>query len=248
MPAARLEEFLAAAAPHQRAAAAGEALLAVGLRPGEPVSYAGQADHALLVDRATGALHLVPRAALTVEEQTSVDRTRRPGLVTWQPDAATLLLAGEAAGELCARALDRGAFASAAFLVGLADRMVQLGVEYAKVREQFGKAIGSFQAVQHRIVNACIALEMARPVVWRAAWSLASGQPEASLHCSMARIHGVEAAERAAREILQIHGAIGYTTEYELHLWMKRTWSLASAWGTVREHEQRVERALLGAE
>jgi len=140
---------------------------------------------------------------------------------------------------------DWGAFGTAAQLCGLADRMIEMTVEYVKERKQFGVPIGSFQAVKHHVANARLALEFARPLVYRAAVSLATDDPGRSVHVAMAKTNASDAAQLAARVALQCHGAIGYTTEYDLHLYMKRTWALARAWGDAAWHRRRVEHALL---
>jgi alkylation response protein AidB-like acyl-CoA dehydrogenase len=141
---------------------------------------------------------------------------------------------------------DRGALGTAAQLCGLADRMIEMTVDYVKERKQFGVPVGSFQAVKHHLANARLALEFARPLVYRAAYSVARNDPGRSTHVSMAKANASDAAQLAARVALQCHGAIGYTTEYDLHLYMKRAWALARAWGDAGWHRQRIERALLG--
>lgn len=135
---------------------------------------------------------------------------------------------------------DRAALLTAAFLVGLAERGVDLAVAYAKERHQFGKPIGSFQAVKHQLADAHVAIELARPCVARAAYALARREPDRALHVSMAKAYASDAATRAARAALQCHGAIGYSFEYDLHLWMKRAWALAPAWGDAAWHRARI--------
>jgi alkylation response protein AidB-like acyl-CoA dehydrogenase len=137
------------------------------------------------------------------------------------------------------RAGDRGIVGIAAQQCGLAERMLELTVGYAKERQQFGVPIGSFQAVKHHLANARLALEFARPLVYRAAATL---EPA---HVSMAKAKADEAALTAARASLQCHGAIGYTTEYDLHLYMKRSWALARTWGDARWHRNRVGSVIL---
>jgi hypothetical protein len=132
-----------------------------------------------------------------------------------------------------------------AVLVGVADRLIAMAAQYANERSQFGKPIGSFQAVKHQLADALVRVEFARPVVYRAAWSLAEGDPDAGLHASMAKAMASEAATVAARTALQVHGAIGYTWEHDLHLWMKRAWALAAAWGDAAAHRARVLDILL---
>jgi alkylation response protein AidB-like acyl-CoA dehydrogenase len=142
-------------------------------------------------------------------------------------------------------AFDRAALGTAAQLLGLTDRMIAMTVEYAGARHQFGVPIGSFQAVKHHLANARLALEFARPLVYRAAWTIAADDPEREVAVSLAKASASDAASLAARVALQCHGAIGYTTEYDLHLFMKRAWALAAAWGDAAWHRARVGRAIL---
>ena len=123
--------------------------------------------------------------------------------------------------------------------------MLDLTVDYAKERQQFGVPIGSFQAVKHHLADARIAIEFARPLVYRAAWSVAEGDPESSIHVSMAKALASDAASLTARQALQCHGAIGYSYEYDLHLFMKRAWALVATWGDADWHRARVGRAIL---
>jgi alkylation response protein AidB-like acyl-CoA dehydrogenase len=139
----------------------------------------------------------------------------------------------------------RAALAAAAQLIGLAKRMTEMTVEYANVRQQFGKPIGSFQAVKHHLVDAHAATEMARPLVLRAAWSLSVGASDAAFAVSMAKAAASDAAELSAKKALQVHGAIGYTTECDLHFFLKRTWALARAHGSASWHREQVAAALL---
>ena len=120
--------------------------------------------------------------------------------------------------------------------------MLELTADYVKERKQFGVPVGSFQAVKHHLANARIALEFARPLVYRAARrSLGSDR----LHVAHGQGQGRRRPRsRPARAALQCHGAIGYTTEYDLHLYMKRAWALAAdAGATPRFHRDRVGRS-----
>jgi alkylation response protein AidB-like acyl-CoA dehydrogenase len=143
------------------------------------------------------------------------------------------------------RAFDRAALGTAAQLIGLADRMIEMTVAYATERRQFGVPIGSFQAVKHHLANARLALEFARPLVYRAAWTIAVDDRERAVAVSLAKASASDAALLAGRVALQCHGAIGYTTEYDLHLFMKRAWALAATWGDAAWHRARVGRAIL---
>jgi alkylation response protein AidB-like acyl-CoA dehydrogenase len=140
---------------------------------------------------------------------------------------------------------DRGAFATAAVLCGIADRVIELAASYAKERHQFGKPIGSFQAVKHLLADALLGLEFARPAVYRAAWSLANAAPARARDASMAKAMASEAAMNACRSALQVHGAIGYTHEHDLHLWLNKGFELAHAWGTAARHRERVATLVL---
>jgi alkylation response protein AidB-like acyl-CoA dehydrogenase len=124
--------------------------------------------------------------------------------------------------------------------------MLDRAVAYAKVREQFGKRIGSFQAVKHQLADAYVATSFALPVVHRAAWSVAHASPTRARDASHAKYAAGRAAARTARTALQVHAGIGYTYENDLHMWLKRTWSLTAQWGTTDWHKDRATRQLLG--
>jgi alkylation response protein AidB-like acyl-CoA dehydrogenase len=137
--------------------------------------------------------------------------------------------------------------------------MLELSVAYTSQRKQFGKPIGSYQAVKHMLANAKLGLEYARPVVQHAADSVANAAasvahaaasvahaaPRRAVHVSMAKLVACDAARVAARVALQCHGAIGYTWEQDLHLFMRRAWSLSQSWGRAPFHLARVRSAIL---
>jgi alkylation response protein AidB-like acyl-CoA dehydrogenase len=177
------------------------------------------------------------RADVTLTPRPSVDGARR--LFEVNGTAASL-----EPGAVMA-AYERGVCGIAAQQCGLADRMLEMTADYVKERKQFGVPVGSFQAVKHHLANARIALEFARPLVYRAAVSIATGDPDAPIHASMAKAKADAAAHESGRAALQCHGAIGYTTEYDLHLFLKRSWALARSWGDTRFHHGRVARAIL---
>ena len=207
----------------------------------QPVAvYAESADRLVMFH--DGTFQVLERTDATLTPRASVDGSRRLADVAWDATVSTPLGAPDDAGL----AFNRGAVATAAQLVGLARRMLDMTVAYASDREQFGVPIGSFQAVKHHLADARIALEFARPLVYRAAWSLAHGDPEHEIHVSMAKATAGEAALLAGRKALQCHGAIGYSYEYDLHLFMKRAWALAACWGDASWHRARVGRAILG--
>lgn len=140
-------------------------------------------------------------------------------------------------------AIDLGALATAALSLGLAAGMLDIAAEYAKSRNQFGRAIGSFQAVKHHLADVAIAVEMARPLVWGAAVGLdgfGDDTADVSRDVSAAKVATGEAADVAARRALQVLGAIGYTAEHDFSLYLTKARALRSAWGTPAWHRQRV--------
>ena len=185
-------------------------------------------------------LHAVPEASCVAEPTPALSASRDLSTVHWPLSSDTLLAYGVAAEAAAGLLADRAAAGSAALLVGLADRMVAMTAAYAKERHQFGRPIGSFQAVKHLLADARVALEFARPVTYRAAWSLATAQPTLSHDASMAKAMASDAAEQAARVALQVHGAIGYTWECDLHFFLKWTWALSRAWGDAATHRRLV--------
>lgn len=142
--------------------------------------------------------------------------------------------------------VDAGALAAAAYMLGLSSRMLVIAGDYARDRSQFGQPIGAFQAVKHLMANALLQVEFARPAVYRAAWSYANNSPDRARDVSMAKALMSDAAQKAARSALQVHGAIGYTWECDLQLFMKKAWALSPAWGSATFHRRRVADAVLG--
>lgn len=223
--------------------AAGEAIVAVG-HPVSPFVEDAHVADLLLLARGD-QLHAVRPADARITEQPANDPGRRIASVEFTPTPATRVAEGERARTLLAAALDRGALACAAEALGVCDRLITLAVAYTSQRKQFGKPVGSFQAVKHMLANVKVKLEYARPVVWRAAWSVAKGTRHRSLHVSMAKLAACEAAALGVKNALQAHGAIGYTWEQDLHLWMRRAWSLEQAWGRNPYHLGRVRSEVL---
>ena len=133
----------------------------------------------------------------------------------------------------------RAALAASAQLLGLGRRMLEITVDYAKVRRQFGKPIGAFQAVQTHLADALLQLEFAAPLVYQAATTL---DP---IHIAMAKAAASEATAVAGRKALQCHGAIGYCIEHDLHLFLKRSWALSHGYGSAAEHLETVAAHLL---
>lgn len=219
-------------ADDQRSAAlaAGELIATVALPPAVP--RAADADVAGLVLLATDGQVSDATAGASHE---SVDQARKLFDVSATGDGRTADVA---------RAFEFGALATAAQLVGAGQAMLDMSVEYAKQRSQFGRIIGSYQAIKHKLADVHIALELARPLVFGAALSLAEDSPDAVRDVSAAKAAASDAALLAARSSLQTHGAIGFTSEHDLSLWLLRTQALHSAWGDPTTHRRRVLEAL----
>lgn len=169
--------------------------------------YAADAQVARLLSGTPGALHR------------SIDSTRTLTVVT-------------GAAPLDDAALDRAVLAAAAQLVGAGERVLTDSVTYVKQRKQFGRQIGSYQAIKHQLADVRIALDFARPLVLGAALG--------EVPVSAAKVYAADAANLAARTGLQVHGAIGYTAEFDLSLWLNRIRALVTAWGTPAYHRARV--------
>lgn len=182
-----------------------------------------------------GELHLAP--------VTTVDRARRAVRAPRPIPASAHPVTDDPA--VVALAFDRGALGTAAVLLGLAQAMLDQTVAYVGQRHQFGVPVGSFQAVKHHLADVALAIEHTRPVLWRAAWSIAHDHPTRARDVSTAKAMAGDTAERSARAALQCHGAIGYTVEADLHLFLKRAWALTRAWGDTSFHTDRVADALM---
>ena len=135
---------------------------------------------------------------------------------------------------------ERGAILAAAQMIGLAQRCIDISVAYAKDRNQFGKPIGSYQAVKHLIANAQVKVEFARPVVHAAAAELPLATLASRARAAHAKIAAGTAADLAARTAVQVHGAMGMTWEVDVHFFLQRAMALGNAWGTPHEHERTV--------
>jgi len=221
----------------------GKAILTVGHPLNPFVTDAHVADLLLLPHG--NELHAVPRERVALQHEPCSDPSRRLFRVDWTPSAETRVAQREEAQHLLDAALDRAALTCAAQLLGIGQQMLDMGVRYATEREQFGKPIGSFQAVKHLLANVAVRIEFARPVVYRAAFSVARDSAARAVDVSHAKVAAAEAAALAAKTVHQVHGAIGYTWECDLHIWMKRAWALDVAWGTGAWHRARVAAAVL---
>ena len=188
------------------------------------------------------AVYLVP--TVQAEPVPSVDRARPLARLRTPPEVGRSCLVTDDRHRI-GSARRAGRLAAAAQLIGLGERMLEMTVTHVKQRHQFGVPIGSFQAVKHALADALLALELARPLVHAAAWSLVHDRDTAARDVAAAKIRAGEAAGTVARTALQAHGGMGYTQEYDLHLWLKRTWALQASWGHPAELRPQLAATLL---
>lgn len=221
----------------------GQARIAVG-HPINPFVHDAQVADLILMWHEDEIHAITPdQAKLTLNP--SIDESRRLYHIEWTPSAQTRVCESEKGAEIWANAVNHAAFAAAAQLLGLAQCMLDLSVDYTAQRKQFGKPIGSFQAVKHHLADVAVKIEFAGPVVHRAAYALQNNHPNAAAFVSHAKIAAGDAARLAARQGIQAHGAMGYTWEADLQMYMKRAWALDAAWGDVGFHKQRVSEFVL---
>lgn len=212
------------------AAIAGGRTATLAVAPEVPgAADAGAADLVYVVSDGTLATGEVESTAGSVDPTRTVSRLRVQQTITETVDPANTLRVG--------------ALATAAQLVGLGRGMLAVAADYAKTRNQFGRPIGSFQAVKHHLADVAIALEMARPLVYAAALGLDGAVPDdtdVSRDVSAAKVAAADAAHLAYRQSLQVLGAIGYTAEHDLSLSLTKSRALIGAWGTPALHRSRV--------
>ncbi|WP_019931577.1 acyl-CoA dehydrogenase family protein [Nocardia sp. BMG111209] len=225
-------------APAQRwlpALAEGTVLGTIGPAADQPALDADTAEVVLAVDgdRLSAAHRIGPIR--------SVDAARR----LFSTAADETVAEGDGVRAAAAAAFDAGVLAVAAQTLGAGRALLDTSVSYVKQRRQFGKPIGQYQAVKHHLANVLIGLEMAEPLLYRAALSVAGDDPDIRARdVSAAKVACADAAYRAARTALQVHGAIGYTAEFDLSLWLTKVMALRTAWGTGDFHRGRVAAAL----
>ncbi len=140
------------------------------------------------------------------------------------------------------RAVQRGAVAACAEMLGAARRCLDMAVEYAKVREQFGQPIGSFQAIRHKCAEMLLEVENSHAATYYAAWALASGAEDGALAASVAKSYVSDASRKVCGDAIQVHGGIGFTWEYDLHLYFKRAKALEPLYGDAEHHRELIVR------
>jgi alkylation response protein AidB-like acyl-CoA dehydrogenase len=199
---------------------------------------------ARMPDGAPAVVALDPGApGLRVTAQPVLDETRRLGTVSADgaeaPPESVWRFAGDPRAAT-GRLLDRAAVAVACDSLGVSEAMLAATVAYAKVREQFGRPVGSFQAVKHACADMLVQLCLSRELVARAVEAVASDAPEASVAASMAKAHACGAAVDIAGKAMQLHGGIGYTWESGIHVYLKRAALNRALFGSPAAHRRRL--------
>jgi alkylation response protein AidB-like acyl-CoA dehydrogenase len=207
------------------------------------VPFAPQAD-LLLVAAAGPSLVLVERGAPGLSQRRLATLGGDPVYeLRFDATPGERVGAPGAAGPALARALARGAVGALAQALGAAERALELSLEHAKTRQQFGRPIGSFQAVAHRLVDMRSDIDALRTLVYRAAWTFAPGR-ESELAVASAQAYGGPALRRVFAHAHQVHGAIGFSTEHDLHLFTRRAKAVELAWGGPAVWRERVAVAM----
>jgi alkylation response protein AidB-like acyl-CoA dehydrogenase len=191
------------------------------------------------------SLFLVPKAAkgLTVTLLPTMDQTRKLCEVTLKDVS---LGADARLGEIgggwtaLARVLDRATVALCAEMCGGAQKVLDMTVEYAKIRQAFGRPIGSYQGVKHKAADMLVDVENSKSITYYAAWAMDEGVPEGPLAVSMAKAYVSDAYRRVSANGIQLHGGIGFTWEHDLHLYFKRAKGSEFTFGDATFHRERV--------
>jgi alkylation response protein AidB-like acyl-CoA dehydrogenase len=180
-------------------------------------------------------------AGLRIEPLKGMDLTRKIYAVNFENTPITAL----ANPSGLSRALDLATAALAAELTGGMQRVLDLSVEYAKARKQFGKPIGQFQAIQHQLADSYLEVESARSAAYYAAWALEEGTPDAATAVSIAKMYASDAARNAGNRGIQVHGGMGFTWENDIHLYYRRFKASETALGDATYHRERIARLVI---
>ena len=157
-------------------------------------------------------------------------------------DGAVVAVEARLPAEAISFVMLRGAVGAAAEMLGAARRCLDMAVDYAKVREQFGQPIGSFQAIRHKCAEMLLEVENCHAATYYAAWALDSGADDATLAASVAKSYVNDASRKVCGEAIQVHGGIGFTWEYDLHLYFKRAKALEALYGDAEHHRDLIVR------
>ncbi len=176
----------------------------------------------------------------------TIDRTRQLYSVTFHDTPAEILARDEEAHAALTRAMDTATVALTAEMVGGMQRILELSVEYAKTRKQFGKVIGQFQAVQHQCADMLLMTESSRSAVYYSAWALNERVADASVAVSTAKSYASDAYREVGNRGIQVHGGMGFTWENDIHLYYRRAKASEIALGDAIYHRERIARTVIG--
>ncbi|SBS72531.1 Acyl-CoA dehydrogenase domain-containing protein [uncultured Mycobacterium sp.] len=185
-------------------------------------------------------LYVVDAKATQRTPLMTLDLTRPQATITFTDSPARLLAGPEEAERVITHTLQVGSALLAVEQVGAAQHLLDLAVEYAKSRLQFGRQIGSFQAIKHKLADMLVDLEHARSAAYHAVWALADGSDDPALAVSIAQATASAALSHIAADTIQVHGGIGFTWEHQAHLYFKRAATDAALLGTAEQHRSRV--------
>jgi alkylation response protein AidB-like acyl-CoA dehydrogenase len=202
------------------------------------------ADLLLVIARTEGGTAVFAVAAdadgLRREPLLTMDQTRKLARLTFDSTPARMLGTADSAAAAIAAMLDRSAIALAADALGGTAKVLDMSVEYAKLRHQFGRPIGSFQAIKHKCASMLVDLESSRSAVYYALWAAATGHPDTEVVAPLVKAHCVDTYLHATGENIQIHGGIGFTWEHPAHLYLKRAKSSQLLLGDSDFHRQQL--------
>ena len=215
----------------------------------ERVVDAGAADDLLVAARGADgvALYAVDASASNVHRSplATLDLTRPQAGVELSGAPGRLVAGVDEAERVIEHALQVGSALLAVEQVGAGQHLLDLSVEYAKSRLQFGRQIGSFQAIKHKLADLLVDLEHARSSAYHAVWALSDGSDDPALAVSIAQATASAALSRIAADTIQVHGGIGFTWEHQAHLYFKRATTDAALLGSAEQHRSRVAELVL---
>ncbi len=196
-------------------------------------------------DKGELALYLVAAHSAKITPMPAIDLTRRIYKVAFDHAEGELLARGEKARHALDHGLDVATVALCAEMTGVMQRTLDIAVEYAKTRKQFGKPIGQYQAVQHQCADMLVWTESSRSAAFYAAWSLDSSAPDAHTAVSVAKLYASDACREVGNRGIQVQGGMGFTWENETHLYYRRAKSSEIAFGDATFHRERVARLVI---
>jgi alkylation response protein AidB-like acyl-CoA dehydrogenase len=181
-------------------------------------------------------------SGISVSKNVEMDRTNPTATMTFKDvsvDAGAVIGEVDAGWSVISRVLDRAAVGAAAEMLGASRRCMDMSVEYAKVRQQFGQPIGMFQAIKHACAEMLLEVENSHAATYYAAWAASAGSDDAPLAASAAKAYVGDASRKVCGSSIQVHGGIGFTWDYDLHLYFKRAKHFEPLYGDADFHRER---------